>query len=289
MPATIRDIYRYPVKSMGGHSLARAPLGKHGIPGDRCWAVRDVARGNHKIGKRTGAIMSLSAELSAEPTAECLSPPATIRFPDGAGVSTADPDAAARLGSYLGIDVSLSALEPEENLAHYRRPPPDPDADVEAGLRRVFARTPDEPLPDLQDFPKELLEYESPPGTYFDAFPLLVITAGSLTRLRQSSDANFDVRRFRPNIVLDSDEPEESWIGRTARLGNAVLRFEMACPRCIMTTHGFAELPKDPTIMRTLVQANDGNLGVYATIGKAGEIAVGDALELDPRRRNRER
>lgn len=283
MPAHISQIFRYPVKSMGGHTLNEANLGEQGIPGDRCWAVKDEERGGIKGGKRFAALMNMQARLAAEPDADNPSPHGTITLPDGSQVDTDDPAVNQRLSEAVGNPLSLWPLVPKEQLDHYLRTA-NPGPEGEAAWREVFARTADEPLPDLSLFPPELMTYESPPGTYFDAFPLLILSQASLDSMQAASqDAEFDVRRFRPNIVLQTDEtgfPEEAWAGATATLGGATLKFEMACPRCVMTTHGFADLPKDPKIMRHLVKKNDGNLGIYASIVIPGRIKVGDELQV---------
>ena len=72
--------------------------------------------------------------------------------------------------------------------------------------------------------------------------------------------------------------PEEAWEGFRLKVGSAVLKAEVVCPRCVVTTHGFEKLPKDPSIMRGLVKENNGNLGLYASVEEAGRIAAGDKI-----------
>lgn len=284
MPITVAEIFRYPVKSMGGHNMVRTTLSSLGIPGDRCWTLKDEQRGGIKGGKRFPSLMGMSATLSSEPTPTNPSPPALITLADGTTLQSTQTNINAALSAAVGAPVTIWPLLPKDQLDHYRRLPPEPGQDSEAMLREVFARTADEPLPDLSQFPSELFTYESPPGTYFDAFPLLVLSTSALAALAAHGSSNFDVRRFRPNILVETAATgfaEDTWAGKTGRLGGARLKFELACPRCVMTTHGFNDLPKDPQVMRSLVQANGGNLGIYATVIEPGEIAVGDRLELD--------
>lgn len=280
------DIRRYPVKSMDGERLAETPLGARGLPGDRAWAVRDEVHGGIRGAKKIAALMTLAAAYPASPAAEGSSP-AVITLPDGTTCRTGDPDVNERLSRALDHRVSLWPLLPPDALDHYRRGAPT-HGDFEQEMRAVFGRAPDEPLPDLTVFPPELFEYESPLGTYFDAFPLLLVTTRSLRTMQERHPASrFDVRRFRPNFVIDldgaaerADFPEFGWAGRRLRIGDAVLQVTVACPRCVMTTHGFADLPKDPGVMRALVKENGGQLGVYASVDTPGTVRRGDPVVL---------
>jgi len=284
--ATVKALFRYPVKSMGGESLAQLSVGSQGVPGDRAWAVRDEVLGGIRGGKRFADLMRCSARYLDEPEPQGSSP-AQITLPNGATLMTGDETADGQLTELVGNPVTLWPLMPAADLEHYVRGAPVLD-DLEAELRRIFARLPDEPLPDLSVFPPELMRYESPIGTYFDAYPLLVLTQQSLDTLAGLAPGHrFDARRFRPNILLDVDAarglPEHAWEGRRLTIGTATLRLEIRCPRCVMTTHGFADLPKDPGVMRALVQHTGGDLGIYASVVESGEFAVGDRVALqDP-------
>ena len=119
-------------------------------------------------------------------------------------------------------------------------------------------------------------------AAFFDDMPLLIMTTNSLATLsRQAPASNFDIRRFRPNILLDcssmeTDVPERDWPGKQLQVGTATLTITSACPRCRMTTHGFSDLPEDKNILAVLQAEHESCLGVYAKVTKVGDIEVGD-------------
>lgn len=271
----ISQIWRYPVKSMLGEPVERAEVDESGIVGDRVWACRDLERGGIRGAKKISGLMALGATV--------VDGGVTIRLPDGRTFTAGSAEADAAVSGAVGRRVRLEALHPAGDLDHYRRGAPDHD-DVLAELRSIFGLEADEPLPDLSIFPPAIAEYESPPGTYVDAFPLLVMTDASLRSLAAlAAGSVIDVRRFRPSVLVRSDEagfPEQGWVGRQVRLGSVLVEIVGPCPRCVMTTHGFADLPRDPSIMRTLVRETAQMLGVYATVVEGGPIAVGDLVAV---------
>ena len=238
--------------------------------------MRDERRGGIRGGKKLPQLMTLSARTGPDVP--------TITAPDGESAAANSDYINEWLSDKLSHPVSLWPLLPAEQLDHYRRGAPDTE-DFELELRTVFGRLPDEPIPDLSGF-EELLEFESPPGTYFDAFPVSIMSRQSLENMDQlDSECRFDVRRFRPNLLIDipgSEHPfpEQLWVGATLSVGSVVLKIESTCPRCSMTTHGFADLPRDTQVMRNLVGHSEGNLGIYASVQKAGSLSINDAIEV---------
>ncbi|MCP5029718.1 MAG: MOSC domain-containing protein [Actinomycetia bacterium] len=279
----ITQLWRYPVKSMIGERVDVAVLNELGVIGDRSWATRDLERGGIRGAKKIAGLMQLAARDIGDGQVE-------ITMPDGSTTRTTDPDVDERISSSLDHPVRLEPLRPPEDSDHYRRGAPDSE-DVITELRGVFGRIEGEPLPDFSIFPAEmnelLKEFESPPGTYYDAFPLLVISEQALGALSVAlPDSSIDVRRFRPSIVVDADRvstdaghPEFEWAGRTAQIGSAVVEFTMACPRCIMVTRQVdPSVPQDRAVLRHIVRHLDQNVGIYANITTPGTIRSGDEL-----------
>ena len=277
---TIGEIWRYPVKSTRGERLDSSKVGSKGLAGDRGWAVRDDGAGEVRGGRHLPKLLQCSSRYETEPESEPW-PPARIRTPSGTEFSSADARAGTLLSEWLGIPVSLWPIVPPENKEHYRRLPltmPD--------LIEQFAREPGEPMPDMEKFPQELMQYVSSPGTYFDVQPVHLLTTASIEHMRGlNPGADWAVARFRPNIVVDCGALrgliESEWSGKTLRVGEVELSVYSPAPRCANTIHDQGEdLPKDASILRSIVKHADQNLGVYCTVLNGGTIRTGDTVSV---------
>ena len=256
-------------------SVSISPLG---IIGDRHWAIRDNERGGIRGAKKIGELMQFSARPAAVGSHDVI-----ITLPNGEEVRSDDAQVDAVLSGVLGRSVSLESLPTDGDLEHFRRGPSD-STDVMAELRGIFGRTEDEPLPDFSAFPPEVSEFESPPGTHHDCWPLLVMSTSALEAMQKAlPDSVVDILRFRPSIVIETPDenghPEFLWKGRTGQLGSAVVEFLDPCPRCIMITRRINDsIPEDRAILRHVVRDLNQAVGVYARIVTPGKISVGDTL-----------
>src|SRR5258708_2356167 len=199
----IKEIWRYPVKSMAGERWQRAEVGALAIPGDRGWAIRDEKAGEIRNARKLPALLHCTAVYLREPTGSDV-PPAQITMPDGTTFRSDSAVANVQLCELLGRPVSIWPIQPPSERDFLRRAAPD-NPDMTAELREVFGRLENEPLPDLSTLPPQILEFTSPFGTFFDAFPLNVLTTASLSALaRNNPSADFDSRRFRPNVLVET-------------------------------------------------------------------------------------
>jgi uncharacterized protein YcbX len=274
----VEQLWNYPVKSMIGTRVNEVTVSSLGIVGDRHWAIRDTERGGIRGAKKIGELMQCAARRYENDSSVVV-----ITLPNGNEVSSDSPDIDQMLSDALGRPVLLQALPIDNDIEHFRRGPADTD-DVMQELRSIFGRDENEPLPDFSVFPPEVATLESPLGTHHDCWPLLVMTTSAMSALQQAlPESAIDVLRFRPSIMIDTPEsvghPEFSWKGRTARIGSVVVEFLDPCPRCVMITRRINDaIPEDRAILRHVVRDLDQNVGVYARVITAGDIAVGNEL-----------
>ncbi|AQT79998.1 sulfurase [Mycolicibacterium litorale] len=285
----ITSIWRYPVKSMLGERLPEAQIGELGLHADRTWAVRDTETDVTTSAKRLPGLLWCTARYAQNPPPEAgpgHAPEVIIGFPDGTEVSSSDPAVHQQLSRYLDHSVELRALPPIDQREQYRAP-----MATKTDLRAIFGLDDDEPLPDLSMFPvrklAEISRYATPVGSYVDAYPVHIVTEQSLaTMAGLAPGSDFDIRRFRPTIVVDSPSesahPEWDWCGGTVHAPDAELQPLIPTIRCVMPSHEQPELKRDREITRTIAAHSRRCLGVYGNVIRSGRIAEGDVLQLDP-------
>lgn len=259
-------LWRYPVKSMMGEQLNAAEVTDRGLLGDRRYALVDGETGkvaSAKFPRKWPTLFAHRAMYIEPPAGEDL-PPVRITLPDGRMLRSDDPDISQILSADLGREVAL-----------------DRSAPVAPSLEEYW--------PDMEglDFRDALTEETMLPGTFFDAGMVHLLTTATLDRLSQLyPEGRFDVRRFRPNLVVAPSDGqaafmENEWVGRTMAIGDAVrLRITKPCGRCVMTTLAQDDLPKDPGILRTAAQHNNVKVGVYAAVERGGLVRRGDEVWL---------
>ncbi len=275
MPSTSGDglgsvvsLRRYPVKSMMGEELNAADVTQRGLLGDRAYALVDRATGkivSAKNPRKWSKLFDCQAAFIEPPRRSEKIPPVRISLPNGATVTTDQGNLEQLLSDLFGREVTLATTAPETpSLEEYW-----PDMDGLANRETVT----DESMP---------------PGTFFDLAPVHVLTTATIDRLRElNPQGRFEVRRFRPNIVVEPPAGEKgfvenAWVGRTLTIGSEVrLSVTGPCPRCVMTTLPQGDLPKDPGILRTAAQHNQVHVGVYANVVRGGTIRRGDPVRIE--------
>jgi uncharacterized protein YcbX len=72
----VRELWRYPVKSMAGEKLDQSEVAENGFWGDRGWAIRDELTGEIHNAKRHPVLMQCSAVYRSAPHGHAVLPAA---------------------------------------------------------------------------------------------------------------------------------------------------------------------------------------------------------------------
>lgn len=288
---TIRNLWRFPVKSMLGEERDAVELSEGGVIGDRAYAVRDRETGkvaSAKHPKLWPNLFACRAAFVEPPRAGDELAPARIELGDGTSVMSDAADVDAVLSRFFGRDVELArAAQNGYTIDQYHPdeenydPEGHRDEVVEVGLGAAF-------------FNERGLPSVVPEGSFFDLFPFSVLTTSTLDQLGElEPQSRFDARRFRMNVIVDTSERgfvENEWVGHTLAIGGDNVRLGVALPdpRCVMPSLAQEDLPRDPRILKALARHNRIDVagarypcaGVYAVAEATGTIRTGDHISL---------
>lgn len=264
---SVVSLWRYPVKSMMGEELNATEVTERGLLGDRAYALVDASDGkvaSAKNPRKWGRLFDFRAAFVEQPRRGEPIPPVRITLPDGTLHTSEQGDIDKVLSGVLGREAKLMTQAPEKPQLEEYWP------DVEGLIHR-------------ETVTEELM----PSGLFFDLGVIHLLTTATINRLREVyPQGRFEVRRFRPNIVVEATSGESGfvengWLNRTLGIGEEVrLRVFSPCPRCVMTTLPQGDLPQDYGILRAAVQHNQANVGVYAMVVQGGVVRRGDEVRV---------
>ena len=264
---TISELWRYPVKSMGGERVDTATLRSGGIANDRGWAVRETETGKVGSAKSPRAYRAL-LDFAATVDGDAADATVAITGPGGLCIASTDPEHAATLSAALARTVTLDRASSDEAL--YESEWPDMEGLVISNM--------------TIDFPVAMSTEKT---SFVDLAALHLVSSASLAALAALiPDSTIDVRRFRPNVVIDTGDAtgfvDADWVGHDLAIGDEiVIRISDNATRCVMTTLAQRELTQDQAVLQTLATHNQqefGGLGTSACIGVYSEVVTGGVL-----------
>jgi uncharacterized protein YcbX len=248
LAATIVELWRYPVKSMQGERVQSVALDASGFTADRRFGVV-TPEGFVLSGKSEPRILGASASVRADGEIE-------IELPDGVRTASDDPDVDAQLSAWLDRPLRLHRAAADEQFTIHHHTDPEDETKTK--------------------------DFSTPPGAYYDSRSTVHLLSRSSLRAASGAyaEGQWDVRRFRPNIVVsfDGDDAgfvEEAWVGGIVTLGAVPALVRKRTERCVITTRAQPGLDRDLQIYRSLMKSNHANLGIYLVPQDAGTIAVG--------------
>ncbi|RBP49623.1 MOSC domain-containing protein [Arenicella xantha] len=258
MSLTVRELFLHPLKSAAAISVTSLDFDRQGPRHDRQWMVVDqagkfVTQRHHpkmcliRPQIEHGCLLVSAPEMSRLAVPASISTRQVTVWRDSVSAGDCGDLAAQWFSDYLGFACRLVAIAPQTNRLV--------DTDyAKAGETVAFA----------------------------DGFPLLVASQASLDELNTHLDDHIDMRRFRPNVVIDGCDPyaEDDW--RQLVIGDIELLLVKPCSRCIIPSidpaTGVKQLQVNAALMATRRRGRQTFFGQNAVHRGVGLIEVGQSV-----------
>lgn len=264
----VHRLYRYPVKSLGGQSVNSLLPETRGFADDRRWCFVDK-RGNFMGQRRYVGLTHFRAEIHGD----------ELRFYRIADDTLVGAVAGARVGEKQCEVTVWDATFNATQIAYAGIDGLTETLGI-AGARLVYMSASDH-RPVDPAYAKAGEEV-----SFADGYPYLITTTASLNDLSERVEEPLDERRFRPNIVVNTDTAyvEDQW--RQLRVGNHQFRLPKPCARCIMITQHPDTGDRNPRVLAELAAyRKEGRkilFGMNACWeGGEGLVNVGDTVIVD--------
>ncbi len=215
MKCKVKSLFIYPVKSFGGFQVTQMEIGSNGPKYDRQWMVVD--KNNKFMTQRTFPKMSqVNVKVIEDAHIELTAP--GVDFMDF-GVEEFDASSEMEV-EIMGDKVKAHEVDPEvsEWVSDFLGSPCKLVRKAETSERLIDT------------------DYGDGTINFSDGFPFLIVSLQSLELLNQKLNKAFAMKRFRPNIVVQVEEPHQEDYWTQIQIGDVLLRGAQLCSRCKVTT-----------------------------------------------------
>ena len=263
----LSGIHIYPIKSCRGVQLTQANVKPRGLEYDRRWMITDGAgrfisqRSHPKLAQINAKADACGVDLEFGGKTIRVNIPTGKRidvsvWSSSVNALVADEAINTALSDWLAADVRLVYMD-------------------KASVRATN--------------PEWAEGHET---SFSDGYPVLVTNTASLAaineHIKQAGHDPVGMARFRPNVVIDTDQPwaEDAW--QSLQIGAVILDLVKPCTRCIVTTLDpqTGERRAEPVlkVLNTLRMSQDPRnkgvlFGVNAVVRQGGSIAVGAQVQ----------
>ncbi len=232
---------------MQGQKVGELDFDAWGVVGDRAHGVLNRESGTILSAKREGRLLEATAEYRSGVLVVTL--PTGEEFRQGTHLDD-------ELSSWLGYPVALV-------------------------IAATFGVPTFESPEDFERDDSHVVTWEGTSGRFVDESALHLLTSSELVRLsHERPELTWDVRRFRPNIVVDDAERSlDTSTQRRIQVGEVVIEITKPCSRCVMTTRPQpGGLDRQLDVLRHVSRHHDGNVGTRAAVARPGVVREGDEV-----------
>ncbi|HUF99980.1 MAG TPA: MOSC N-terminal beta barrel domain-containing protein [Ilumatobacter sp.] len=238
----VREIWRYPIKSIGGERLDVANVTELGIEGDRRWGVRDTHTGNILTARRTPALLMATATV--------IDGLPLVTTVDGDVIDGSLESMSGSLSDWLGQPVELVAAGDDGGT--FENPL---DVEREADWK----------------------SWTGPAHAFHDSGRTRV----SLVSAATLDDRDVRRFRINVVLGGGEESAEDALVGERVRVGSVELSITKPIDRCIMVTRAQPGLPADLDVLKRVIRERSNLMGIGSLVEIAGCLSVGDQLVVN--------
>lgn len=270
----VSQLYIYPIKSCGAIACQKATVTANGLAGDRQLMLVNT-QGQFMTQRDYPQMAQIRVKLDSD---------ALILEHEKLDPFILQPTLEGDLHPVKVWNTQTLAIDQGESIAQWLQTVLQLDHPC-----RLVHQSPHHPRPVNP-------QYATSPNdtvSFADGYPMLLTNTASLTdlnrRLRETYLQNppqFPMNRFRPNIVIETNQPfiEDTW--KTLTIGPVDLQLVKPCSRCIVTTTDQTTGERNPQreplkTLSSFRQQPGGLMFGYNIIPKTlGQIQIGDLITL---------